>query len=188
MTAETVRTRNEYLYNLTSFCQLLHETMLAAGLKPEQTLGIFHNAVSAACLGCGIVVSGDELLALTRSPSAEDATAKIGRLRQGYCARQGCEACYYQLSFRDQELNWPKILAQVDARLQGPIKRRSSILSWKLVWPPASSTLAYRFALALAVILLLLLVRQWRQGGRIPFIREPENFRVDPAPEAVRAY
>ena len=41
---------------------------------------------------------------------------------------------------------------------------------------------ARRVGLALVIVVLLLLFRQWYFGGRIPLIREPEKFRVDPAP------
>jgi hypothetical protein len=34
----------------------------------------------------------------------------------------------------------------------------------------------------LAAVVMLLLLRQCYFGGRIPFLREPETFRVDPAP------
>jgi hypothetical protein len=32
-------------------------------------------------------------------------------------------------------------------------------------------------------IVILLTFRQWHQGGRIPFSREPEHFHVDTIPE-----
>jgi hypothetical protein len=182
MTQEPV-TRQEYLYNLAEFCRGLHETLLATGLTPDQTFEVFHSAVSAECLGCGILVSGEELFALAHPPSPERSTAKIGRLRLGDCARQGCQAYYYRLSFLAQEHDWQALLAQVDARRQPAANSRRGPGFWKMARVLPNPALLVRVGVALAVIVVLLLVRQWHQGGGIPFVREPENFRVDPAPE-----
>ena len=135
--------------------------------------------------GCAIQVSGDELYALSQPPSPERATAKIGRMRLGDCARQGCEACYYRLTFQNQPgIDWQTVLSEIEMLRQqrpgpvsGPTLHRLPWRGWML------SGLALRLGLALMLIAMLLLARQWRQGGRIPFLREPEHFRVDPAPQ-----
>jgi len=183
MKSEAVTTRKEYLYQLPRFCLALEETLRASGLTPDQTFEVFHSAVSAECLGCGILVSGEELFALAFSPSPERSTAKIGRLRLGDCARQGCQACYYRLAFLAQELDWPALLGKVDARLRPQPEAQSTQRFWKMGWALPSAALWLRVGVALVVIAVLVLVRQWHQGGRIPWIREPQNFRVDPAPQ-----
>jgi hypothetical protein len=185
MTQEAATTRQEHLYNLASLCQALEETLRAAGLTPEQSVQAFQTAVSAECVGCGILISGSELFALSQPPAPERASAKIGRLRVGDCARSGCKACYYLLSFQPKpQLDWPKLLAQVDARQQPKSEPQSRPNLWRLAWQDLWRTPnLLRLGLAVAVIVVLLLVVQWRHGGRIPLLREPENFRVDTVPQ-----
>lgn len=58
-------------------------------------------------------------------------------------------------------------------------KRRQLVAArWKL---------AGRVSLGVAVILILLAIRQLYFGGTIPFIREPEKFRVDTKGESPKA-
>ena len=47
--------------------------------------------------------------------------------------------------------------------------------------PPAAKRRALQIALAVAIAILLFMIHQKYRGGRIPFIREPEHFRVTPA-------
>jgi hypothetical protein len=37
--------------------------------------------------------------------------------------------------------------------------------------------------ITLAALVVVLVMRQWYVGGRIPLLREPEHFKVDVAPE-----
>jgi hypothetical protein len=136
---------------------------------------------------CGIRVSGEELFALSQPPSAEMATAKTGRLRLHYCARQGCDSCYYDVTLHLHEaLNWAQVLAPKKIEHEA----RSSRVSYETVARTANVALvgARKLWPALVTLMLLLVLRQWYLGGRIPLIREPEKFHVDtaagdPAPE-----
>ena len=185
MTQEPLTIHQEYLYKLASFCTALDDALRQGGLNPDESLAVWRAAVSAECTGCAIQVSGEELYALSQPPCPERATAKIGRMRLGDCARQGCEACYYRLTFQNQPgIDWQKVLSEIERIRQEQPKfvsgRTSNGHPWRV---QMLSGLALRLGLALILIAMLLVVRQWRQGGRIPFIREPEHFRVDPAPQ-----
>jgi hypothetical protein len=51
-----------------------------------------------------------------------------------------------------------------------------------------SSVWTRRAGIALAALVVVLLVRQWHAGGRIPLIREPEHFRVATDPNEGEAH
>jgi hypothetical protein len=182
MTSDQV-TRQEHLQRLYPFCQALAKALARAGVVPKNSLEAWREAVAAQCVQCGIEVSGQELFALSQAPSPELDSAKIGRLRMGDCARKGCTSYYYRLVFRPyQELNWPEILAQVETITQEPAQKTrsqstSSHLELSSLWRlPVTRRLGAVFVL----IVVLLLVRQWSIGGRIPWLHEPEKFLAAP--------
>jgi hypothetical protein len=160
---------------------MLDESLHAAGLSSAQSVEIFHSSVSAECTRCSIQVSGEELSALSQPPAADRATAKIGRLRLGDCARKDCSGCYYRFFFQPRaEVDWEKLLHEVDA-LSAPCsnsKQERPLPKWHFSVLLHSKHFP-RIGMAVAGIIVLLTVRQWRQGGQIPFLREAEHFRVD---------
>jgi hypothetical protein len=184
MAEESVIIREEHLLKLAPFCQALGEACSRSGLAPDQVLGLWRAALTAQCTQCGIPISGEELFALSQPPG-DNPSPKIRRLRLGDCARPGCESYFYRLTFRaPPPLGWPDLLARAEA-IQGELEQPGSA-------KPSTADFARHFlrcgltrraAIALAALLLLLLIRQWYAGGRIPLVREPEHFRVAPAPE-----
>src|SRR5512144_1325961 len=120
MPYEVLTTRKEYLLVLEPFCRALHQALLDSGADHQLAANAMRISVSAECVGCQIQVSGEELFALSQPPSAEHATAKIGRLRLGQCARQGCDACYYRLEFRAHPpFVWHAVLARAEKLQRG---------------------------------------------------------------------
>jgi hypothetical protein len=177
--------RQEYLYHIAEFCARLNQALCAQGLTPEKSIEIFQTCIFSECLNCSIRVSGDELFALSQPPSAERASAKIGRLRLGDCARQGCTGCYYRFYFTEfPNLDWQLALAQVDAPAQSEAKQ-SRMKRSQAFWIFHFRTFV-RFCFATVILSLLFLARQLYQGGRIPLVREPEHFRVDTTSEDER--
>src|SRR5512133_3050801 len=177
--------RKEPLAGLERFCQRLDQALGRVGLKAEEEMEIFYTAITAECPRCEIKVSGEELYAISRPPSPERANAKIGRLRRGYCAREGCPCDHYRLLFLGHStVNWLQVLAQTASSQTEPNGRNRS---WISIDPLMAAFLRSRsrahVGLVLVAALLLLLARHWYQGGSIPFIRQPEHFRVDPSPE-----
>jgi hypothetical protein len=184
MGEESVIVREEHLQKLAPFCQALGEALGRSGLAPDQALGVWREALTAQCARCGIPVSGEELFALSQPPG-ENPSPKIRRLRLGDCAHPGCESYFYRLTFRPHPaLVWPELLASaqaIQAELERPVSRRPTAADFAKAVLHCGFT--RRAAIALAVLLLLLLFRHWQNGGRIPLLREPEHFRVAPAPE-----
>jgi hypothetical protein len=183
MGEEPVIVREEHLLKLAPFCQALGEALGGSGLAPDQALGVWRAALTAQCARCGIPISGEELFALSQPPG-ENPSPKIRRLRLGDCARPGCDSYFYRLSFRAHPaLDWPALLARTEAiraELERPVSGRSGAAPFAKAVLHAGLT--RRAAIALAVLLLLLLARHWYGGGGIPLLREPEHFRVAPAP------
>ena len=171
--------RQENLLKLRVFCQALFEAAQRAGMKAEEVSAAFRASLSAECVHCGQQVSGEELLALAH-PATEDLTTKVNRLRLGDCARQGCESYFYRVTFQPQpSMDWSKLIHEAEA-LEPQLAQASS----GRPKPGLGLWIPNKVLVALAGLVLLLFLRQWYMGGRIPFIREPEKFRVDPAPEA----
>jgi hypothetical protein len=184
-TSELVIQRQEHLYRLGEFCAALRDAVAGAGFGPDEARELFRTYVAAECVGCKIHVSGEELFALSQPPAPEYASAKTGRLRRGDCARQGCDAYYYQVSFMHYaQIDWPTILCQVD-RIRSVASSKPLVVNPRPAawWSLMSARMLGKAVALTSVLLFLLLLRQLHQGGRIPLLREPEHFQVDVAPE-----
>jgi hypothetical protein len=188
--ASTVR--EEHLQKLEPFCRALAQTLSGAGVKPEKTLEEFKASLTAECERCGIHLSGEELYALSQPPSEKYANVKLGRLRLGDCARQGCQSYFYRLTFRDSpSLDWPKLIARAEAIQKGETQASAPKVSTReTLRRTVFSSLALRVALALVLGVMLLALRQWYLVGEIPLLRHAEHFHVatvsaneDPAAE-----
>ncbi len=186
MSADPFVTREEQLPKLQAFCSSLDGLFVRAGMTPEQSQEVWRLGVAAECVRCGIRIYGEELHTLSQPPSEKCGNAKLGRLRLGDCARSGCNAYTYRLTFYPcGQLDWQTLLGSLDANAPEPGKKDAveSMLrpAWGLL---LHSRVARRLALALAIVVLLLLVRQWYIGGRIPLLREGQSFQG--APESTR--
>jgi hypothetical protein len=182
MAANGPVTREERLPKLGGLCQALEARFALAGLAPEQSQEIWRQGVAAECVRCGIHVYGEELYALSQPPSEKYASAKLGRLRLGDCARQGCNSYTYRLTFYPcAALDWQALLASLASQEAEAGKQNGgeslARQGWRLL---AQSPSVRRAALGLVLIVLLLAVRQWYIGGRIPLLREPEKFQAAP--------
>lgn len=141
----------------------------------------FETSLSAECVSCGIPVSGAELYALSQPPSAEHANAKIGRLRMGDCARLKCDSYYYRMTFQPfPGVDWESLVSkfekgetQTKPGEEGGTDKNSLAKYLKTIRVPA------HIWITLAALLVVLAMRQWYVGGRIPLLREPEHFKVD---------
>jgi len=184
MNQEDFTVREEPLQTLAQFAGTLAEVSRACERQQAGTAAAIRASLLAECTKCGIHVSGDELLAIAESPDTPAPSDKVKRMRLGYCARDGCESFTYRLSFRNHPgLDWRAVFAQMETvrqnrgELTAAEAAAGRVAARKRLWRSLK-----RVAIALAIIGLLLGMRQWYVGGRIPLIREPEKFRVDPLP------
>ncbi len=175
--------RQEHLLKLESFCRSLREGLGRAGLTAEKSIEVMRSAVAGECVQCGIHLSGEELVLLSQPPLKTEESAKIQRLRLGDCARKGCDSFYYRMIFgRHMELDWTTFLNGLEQPEAKPAVVATEAAR-EISKPRRSPILKYRFLIGVAIVLFIFIARQWYLGGRIPFIREPEKFRVDPGQE-----
>jgi hypothetical protein len=133
-------------------------------------------ALTAECVQCGIVLSGSELLKIA-DESTDD--AKVQRLRIGYCARNGCASLFYRVNCAPHpDLNWPALL-QPAHELSVEEKAAAELAAKKQAAAKKRSKALFRTSVAFVILLIVFAIRQIYIGGSIPFIREPEKFRVD---------
>jgi hypothetical protein len=171
------------LLDLVTFCRSLQRT-LATAYSPAEFERIWRLYVSAECPACGIQVCGDELRALALRPCAELASAKIGRMRLGDCARLGCGTWHYSVHFWNQEnIDWPSLLEAAEELVQERTSPSHAPLRSGLRGLVSLATrVVPRSTALLGVLVLLWLARELYLGGRIPFLHEPEKFIIDTSP------
>jgi hypothetical protein len=184
MTLESFLERQEHVQNLSRFSQRLAGALGQCAPGPDQLRPALRAAVSGECVQCGIRITGEELIELSQPAKTAESDPKIARLRLGYCARNHCDSYYYRLTFRTHpDLDWTRLLSRADSvnDAQAP---PTAVEEETIKATPGVGRrrLLGRLFVALAVVSLLLLIRQWYRGGTIPLIREPENFQVDYLP------
>jgi len=181
MPPELFLERQEHVQNLSLFSQRLAGALNQSALGPDQLRAALRAAVSGECVQCGIRITGEELIELSQPAETAESNPKISRLRQGYCARNHCDSYYYRLTFRPHpDLDWTRLLSLADLVNEAQPQPTAVQAETKKTTPGMEGRrLVGRLLVALAVLSLFLLVRQWYRGGRIPLIREPENFQVD---------
>ena len=160
---------------LVDFCRNLGET-IARQPEPDRLRAAIDQAWSAECVQCGIRLSGSELLKF-REETSDD--PRVERLRMGYCARNACESRFYRVTLAPHEqVNWPALLnpayalgAEQKATVTSSARRRS--------FAEFRQKALVRMVFFVFVLLIVFIIRQIYLGGSIPFVRQPEDFRVD---------
>lgn len=174
--------RLEHVQKMAGFCGGLAQVLRKRGADGEQTSELFRLGISAECVQCGIRVAGEELFNLAQPGDPND-HQKIKRLRLGDCARYGCDSCYYRIRFWPvASLDWSSLLSEMEAPQEETVasnRAKTSLSTFRTYFFVPSP----RMWMALGVLVLLLVIRQWHLGGRIPLLREPEHFRVDLEPQ-----
>src|SRR5678816_806351 len=144
--------------------------------EPDRIRAAIDTALSAECVQCGIKLSGSELLKFEEDPSEDE---RVERLRVGYCARNGCESLFYRVTCAPHpQINWPGLLNPAQ-ELTADEKAAAEALRKKRAIAKLRNKTLLRAGIAVAVLLIVFVIRQIYLGGSIPFIREAEDFRVD---------
>lgn len=172
--------RQKTFQDLQGFAQSLAGSLIQAGITPDKLRDAFVQTLSGECEQCGTGVGGEELYLLAQPAEAGKQGARIIRLRKGYCAREGCTSNFCRVAFAPlATLDWSKVLdesvraavarsEESDTPQPSPDLRRT-----------AHRRLAVRAGFIILAAIVLFIFRQWYFGGTIPFIREPERFKVD---------
>jgi cytochrome P450 len=185
MTQTSPLIHQQHLLKLEPLCRSIAEALMDAGWTQERVHDAFLTSVSAECISCGISVSGEELYALAQPPSADHAHVKIGRLRMGDCARERCDSYYYRITFKAfPGADWARLVSQFE---KGEPQRKQAGVAGnqrkRLMKYVRNLRAPAHVWITVAALVLVLVVRQWYVGGRIPLLREPEHFKVDTAAE-----
>jgi len=179
------------LPSLVSFASRLRERLRHAVGAEELVTPALSRSVQITCPQCGLELTGEELDALAADDSGETtANAKVQRLRQGYCGRNGCNAFIYQFTFHPYPgVDWPALLGE--ARTTAPpggTESTAATTAPAALPPDLRRQRLLRILIGVGVVLLLFLARQWYySGGRIPFLREPRQFQAAPTPSTAAA-
>jgi hypothetical protein len=180
--------REEPVRRLEKIVFALRQATGQCGLPPDKAREALRLTLTAECVDCGMRVTGDELLALSQWPTGRE-SIRIERLRAGYCARETCEFDRYRLRLRKHpELSWTKLLATSQTEEPRAAVEVEPAARSEKSKPPFLQRAAVRVGIVIAIMLLLFALRQLYFGGRIPLIREPEKFKVAPAPTGDRAH
>lgn len=150
----------------------------------QDLVKVLQGNVHAHCPQCQLRLFAEDVLALAGSEAPDPTvSAKLHRLSQGFCGRQGCEARFYEFSFEAVEaVDWSSVLADAEAS-GGPPVSETAVAEQDLADRRAAAKRRTRLRVVLGVVLvlLLLLVRHVMTGGTIPFLREARHFTADPA-------
>lgn len=184
MTESCKLSRQVHLQELGRFTQTLLQALRLRGLTEEALTDLLTNSVVIQCHQCGFQPTAGGLLDLAAGiSSSPKASAEATRLSQGYCARSGCDSYYYDVNLREHpDFEWLDILVgaqQIDRTDRE--RERATHLAAQAAKRSLLKRLDLRLGTGAAVVTGLLLLWQWYIGGRIPFVREPEPFEIDPA-------
>lgn len=157
----------------------------AAGVGGAAIADRIAGSVAMECLGCGIGVSGGDLMAAALAgETGEGLNEKQRRLRLGYCARKTCQADFYAVRFQPVPgLDWDAIWGRIEPALAGDVAIRVQRPSLAVqVWQLMEAVVRQvGRPVPLAVIAVLLLAWWVRSGARIPGISPPPRVFVVPA-------
>ena len=191
MSASASITRKLPLAQLAALARNARAALSQAGIADMEHAGVFRTHITMRCCGCDARPSPEVVGALFTGATLEASRSaeELGRLRQQYCLRAGCDSRFYELTFAPHPpVNWAAIgtealpeapHASVGLAVGSAVVRKTAQtvraqFSWRLV--------------AVAVVLLALLAwRQWWVSGSIPFFREAktftsEGFEPEPVP------
>ena len=157
----------------------LAAALTEAGFSGSQLNEIVSKHIRGECVQCGIRITGDDMARVALAgDKTEMPDSRLDRLRQGYCARNGCNSYYYRFHFDDYlDLDWTKIrekAGHLAAAKQATIEKETSattIRNWLLI----------RLAVGLGVALILLLFWHIRYYGYVPVLQKPHKYSIDPA-------
>ncbi len=182
--------REEPIPRLEPIVFALSQAAKGCGESSEKVSAALRVALSAQCDRCGTRVTGEELLLLSGLPAAQE-SGRIKLLRSGRCARRECPCDRYRLVFQNHpDLDWAKLFASGEKEPPEPGETAAAAPADAPQTPKRTSRwhTAVRVGILIVAVLLLFILRQLYYGGRIPLIREPEKFRVDPAPSGSKVF
>jgi len=166
---------------LASLYSSLGAALSEAGLTGSEMNEIFSKHLRGECVQCGIQITGDEMGQLALAGEGKPlADSKLDRLRQGYCARNGCDSFYYRVHLGDyRNLDWVKIREKTDTLALAAQAEAAEATGANT--RAVRKRLLIRAGTGVAVVVILLLWRHWFFYGYVPLLQKPHKYTIDPA-------
>ena len=177
------------LAQLAPFARNARAALSQAGIADLEHAKVFQSHVTARCSACDACPSPEVVAALFTGATLEASrpAEELGRLRQEYCLRTGCDSRFYELTFAPHpSVDWAAI--GTEALHEAPHASVGRAVGSAVVDKVAQTIRAqfsWRLVAVVVVLLALLVWRQWWTGGSIPFFREAKTFTseaVEPEP------
>lgn len=156
-----------------------------AGFSGQEIGVLFATGLKATCVGCGMVLTGEELgrLTVTDSNSGESVGTlppKLERLRLGFCPRNGCEARFYTLQLDPLPRGEAtQVIAQAGKILRGEAESKPLIT----IDVPKARRQVQRLAVIVGLTLLVAFILfrlVFYHSQPVPFVKPTSPFQVDP--------
>jgi hypothetical protein len=166
----------------------LAQTLGEIGISGNQLNEIFSTHLRSQCARCGIHVTGEEIMSVVVADhEGKLPQAKLERLRLGYCAREGCDSDYYTIRFENHPgVDWGMVAAKTFEWLAAAdiaAKERARRIAIR-----RRNRTILRVVAGVIIVCSLLLLRFIQAHGRLPFVKKPSKYQVDPASTRNRTF
>jgi hypothetical protein len=167
--------------SLARYYANLARALTETGISGSQLNEIFSTRLRARCVKCSIELTSAEIEQVSL---VEDTTQlshpKLKRLRLGYCAREGCESDDYRIQLEAYPgVDWESIAAKANDLILAQNAAAQEEVQHQTKQKRNQRTKRAALGLLLIVFALLLLF-VWRHG-RLPFVKKPHKYEIDPA-------
>jgi hypothetical protein len=157
----------------------LARAMGEAGIGGPRQHDLFAGPIHATCVGCGLVVTGEDLGHIAVTSTAEATTDnKLDRLRLGYCGRAGCESRYYLLVVDPaQGIEPARVLQRAVELWRNPPPPEPEIPAGPVPWWKVR-----RNQIALGALVAVILIWRWFGPARGPLsLRNEVEYKAGPS-------
>jgi hypothetical protein len=171
---------------LAVFYANLARALTETGITGPQLNEILSTRLRVSCVRCDIHLTTDEIEQVSLvNDTTQLSHPKLKRLRLGYCAREGCESDDYQIQLEAcPGVDWETIAAKANELVSTQKVAEEEAVRRQARHNQIQRTKrAVLAVLTVAVCFLLLFV--WR-NGRLPFVKKPHKYQIDPASVAPR--
>lgn len=167
--------------DFAAFCRGIAQAVAYTPDSKKTRSGV-QEAISAKCIACEIALDGKEILDFgSRDAEVEEAGTdpRFERLKMGYCARNGCESLFYNVTFSPHpNVSWTSLIPAAH-HYSDVNKAAAELAKTRRAQFITKHKNLIRAAIAVVALIIVFIARQYYMGGTIPFIRQPEEFQVD---------
>jgi hypothetical protein len=166
---------------LALFYANLARALTDAGITGRRLNEILASHLRVSCARCDIHLTTEEIEQVSLvEETTQLSHPKLKRLRLGYCARAGCESDNYQIQLEAYPgVDWETVVAKANDLVSAQKAAEKAAVQRQARQKQTQRTKRAMLAL-LAVAACFLLLFVWRHG-RLPFVKKPHKYQIDPA-------